>query len=66
MCSGLCCQAIWYIVAFFGVLHLLECMDLVLEKIQRGKEGYIITHNRAKQRRSDKVEYAGPGKSVVY
>jgi hypothetical protein len=44
------------IVAFFGVLRLQECMDLVLEKVQRGKEGYIITRNRAKQRRSDKLE----------
>jgi hypothetical protein len=40
------------IVAFFGVLRLQECMDLML----RGKEGYIITHSRVKQRRSDKLE----------
>ncbi len=39
-------------MAFFGVLRLQECMDLVL----RGKEGYIVMHNRAKQRRSDKLE----------
>ena len=44
------------IVAFFGGLRLQECMDLVLEKIQRGKEGYTITHRRVKQRRSDKLE----------
>ncbi len=44
------------IVAFFGGLHIQECMDLVLEKIQRGKEGYFITHFRVKQRRSDKLE----------
>jgi hypothetical protein len=44
------------IVAFFGGLRLQECMDLVLKKIQRGKEGYIITHNRVKRRRSDKLE----------
>ncbi len=31
-------------------------MDLMLEKIQRVKEGYIITHNRAKQLRNDKLE----------
>jgi hypothetical protein len=43
------------IVAFFGGLHIQECMDLVLEKIQRGKE-YFITHFRVKQRRSDKLE----------
>jgi len=44
------------IVAFFGGLRLQECMDLVLEKIQRSKEGYFITHSRVKQRRSDKLE----------
>ena len=44
------------IVAFFGGLRLQECMDLVLEKIQRGKEGFFITHTRAKQRRSDKLD----------
>jgi hypothetical protein len=44
------------IVAFFGGLRIQECMDLVLEKIQRGKEGYFITHFRVKQRRSDKLE----------
>jgi hypothetical protein len=43
------------IVAFFGGLRIQECMDLVLEKIQRGKEGYFITHFRVKQRRSDKL-----------
>jgi hypothetical protein len=43
------------IVSFFSGLRLQECMDLELEKIQRGKEGYIITHNRVKQR-SDKLE----------
>jgi hypothetical protein len=43
------------IVAFFVSLRLKECMNLELEKIQRGKEGYIITHNRVKQR-SDKLE----------
>jgi hypothetical protein len=32
------------------------CMNLELEKMQRGKEGYIITHNWVKQRRSDKLE----------
>jgi len=37
-------------------LRLQECMDLVLEKIQRSKEGYFITHSRVKQRRSDKLE----------
>jgi integrase len=44
------------IVAFFGGLRIQECMDLVLEKIQRGKEGFFITHFRVKQRRSDKLE----------
>jgi len=44
------------IVAFFGGLRMQEFMDLVLEKIQRGQEGYIVTHSRVKQRRSDKVE----------
>ncbi len=34
------------IVAFFDGLRLQECMDLELEKIQRVKEGYIITHNK--------------------
>ena len=43
------------IVSFFGGLRYQECMDLELEKIQRSKEGYIITHNRVKQR-SDKLE----------
>jgi len=44
------------IVAFFGGLRMQEFKDLVLEKIQRGQEGYIVTHSRVKQRRSDKVE----------
>jgi hypothetical protein len=44
------------IVAFFGGLRLQECMDLVLEKIQRGKEGHLVTYRRAKQRSSDKLE----------
>ena len=43
------------IVSFFGGLRYQECMDLVLEKIQRGKDGYVITHKRVKQR-SDKLE----------
>jgi hypothetical protein len=43
------------IVSFFGGLRHQECMGLELEKIQRSKEGYIITHNRVKQR-SDKLE----------
>jgi integrase len=43
------------IVSFFGGLRYQECMDLELEKIQRSKEGYVITHNRVKQR-SDKLE----------
>ena len=44
------------IVAFFGGLRLQECRDLVLEKVQRGPEGYFVTHSRVKQRRSDKME----------
>ncbi len=43
------------IVSFFGGLRHQESMDLELEKIQRSKEGYIITHNRVKQQ-SDKLE----------
>jgi hypothetical protein len=43
------------IVSFFGGLRYQECMDLELEKIQRSKEGYIIPHNRVKQR-IDKLE----------
>ena len=44
------------IVAFFGGLRLQECLDLSLEKIQRSKEGFFVTHSRVKQRRSDKLE----------
>lgn len=44
------------IVAFFGGLRMQECLDLCLEKIQRGQEGYFIRHSRVKQRRSDKLE----------
>jgi integrase len=42
------------ITAYFGGLRLLECMDLKLEQITRGPDGYTITHTRAKQR-SDKM-----------
>jgi hypothetical protein len=42
------------LMAFFGGLRKTECQNLVLEKIIRSPEGYIITHNRAKQR-SDKL-----------
>ena len=41
------------ITAYFGGLRVAECMDLALEKIIRGPEGFTITHTRAKQR-SDK------------
>jgi len=44
------------IVSFIGGLRLQECMDLVLENIQRGKEGYLVTYRRVKQRSSDKLE----------
>jgi hypothetical protein len=44
------------IVAFFGRLHMQECMDLVLEKIHKTQEGYFITHSRVKQRSSEKLE----------
>jgi hypothetical protein len=44
------------IVAFFGGLRLQECVDLVLEKLHRGKEGYLVTYRRAKMRSSDKLE----------
>ena len=44
------------IVAFFGGLRLQECLDLSLEKIQRSKDGFIVTHSRVKQRRSDRLE----------
>jgi hypothetical protein len=44
------------IMAFFGGLRQQECLDLVLEKVQRGEEGYFVTHTRVKQRRSDKLE----------
>lgn len=42
------------ITAYFGGLRMVECMDLALEKIIRGPEGFTITHTRAKQR-SDKM-----------
>ena len=41
------------ITAYFGGLRVAECMNLALEKIIRGPEGFTITHTRAKQR-SDK------------
>jgi site-specific recombinase XerD len=44
------------IVAFFGGLRIQECIDLKLEKIQRGKDGITVIHTRVKQRRSDKME----------
>jgi hypothetical protein len=43
-------------VAFFGGLHLHECLDLALEKIQRSQKGYLVTQSRVKQRRSKKLE----------
>jgi len=42
------------VTAVFGGLRMIECMNLELEKICRGPEGYTITHARAKQR-SDKI-----------
>ena len=42
------------ITAYFGGLRMVECMDLALEKIIRGPEGFTINHTRAKQR-SDKM-----------
>ena len=36
------------ITAYFGGLRMVECMDLALEKIIRGPEGFTITHTRAK------------------
>ena len=42
------------ITAVFGGLRMIECLNLELEKINRGPEGYTITHSRAKQR-SDKM-----------
>ncbi len=44
------------ILAFFGGLRLQECVDLVLEKLHRGQEGYLVTYKRAKMRSSDKLE----------
>ena len=41
------------ITAVLGGLQMIECMNLELEKINRGPEGYTIMHSRAKQR-SDK------------
>ncbi len=38
------------ITAFFRGLHLRDCLDLKLEQMIRSKEGYAITHTRAKQR----------------
>jgi len=38
------------IVAYFGGLHLKECLELQLERISRGPEGFSITHSRMKQR----------------
>jgi len=42
------------IVAFFGGLRLLECMELKLEQFSWTSDGCTITHIRAKQR-SDKL-----------
>ena len=42
------------ITAIFGGLRMVECINLELEKINRGPEGYTITHCRAMQR-SDKL-----------
>jgi len=41
------------ITAYFGGLRMVECMNLELEKMIRGSDGFNITHTRAKQR-SDK------------
>lgn len=41
--------------AYFGGLRLTECLDLQLEKFNRGEEGFIITHSRAKQRTDKKT-----------
>jgi len=38
------------IVAFFGGLRHQECLDLVVEKMVRDKDGYKIRHYRVKQR----------------
>ena len=38
------------ILAYFGGLRNIECLQLRLEKITRAPEGYIVTHKRAKQR----------------
>jgi len=35
---------------------LQECINLALEKIQRGKDGFFVTHSRVKQRKSDRLE----------
>jgi len=42
------------VTVYFGGLRMVECMNLELEKIVRGPEGFTITHSRAKQR-SDKM-----------
>ena len=42
------------ITAYFGGLRMVECMELQLEKITRGADGFTVTHTRAKQR-SDKT-----------
>ena len=42
------------LTAYFGGLRMIECMNLALEQIVRGPDGFTITHTRAKQR-SDKV-----------
>ena len=41
------------ITAYFGGLRMVECMELQLEKITRGADGFTVTPTRAKQR-SDK------------
>ncbi len=49
-------------VAYPG-LQMIECMNLELEKINRGPEFYTITHSRAKQR-SDKM-YISSNKPAI-
>ncbi len=43
------------ITVVFGGLRMIECMNLELEKINRGPEVYTIIHSRDKQR-SDKMD----------
>ena len=41
------------IMAYFGGLSLVECMNLKLEQIMRSPEGYTITHTRDKRMRGE-------------